>query len=980
MRIFHAVRIFAWWLVCLPVCMAAGGPSEVFPRKEYSYRRYTSHDGLHHMMLDNLMQDSLGFIWIGTYKGFARFDGFRFTPFLSETMENILRIEDAGGGAVRAFSQTCCYTVSRNDSLRTATLTDSLTLNSYNSSLLPPGWLIYQNPSSRHKYLMRLDGDSLREVLYAPELDLTRNNRLWMDTVAGVLYMPAVRSLAVRELKSGKTTQIAMPEIESFLDHSRFGLLAIGKEGIYKVRGTELDLWVPYRFGMLNKQMLETADGGILIRDFLSLYRLRDGRVDMLRHDPDLPMWDMRLDREGNLWVATGNGLYNFFRFDFLNYYFDGHSIKSVVRDKAGAYWFAGLNEELFRMADGRAVRTKYPMPSFLSTTSFSYGSGAVGGEVFFPRRNGVLVQGGGRYRWAGLPVDYSYKRVIPYRGGVAYAAHEAVLVADAAGKIVKTLTEAELGQENIYDIAVDGRGRLIACGERGLSIIGERAVTGGDGVKLTSGPNTADNFVMAADSAGRIWSASANRLNLLTESDSVATVHRFPGNVVVGLRDAGGGQLLIAMLRGFYLMDVEGYFRTGEVQLLYYDHNNGMIGLEPVINALYIDSDGRAWMPTTECVVSFEPRKLVHGVSAPALVVQGCEVSPDNVRWERFDGGTGAAFGYRSRNFRFSFIGLNYSAGANVRYAYRLRGFQEEWSAPGGNRQAVFNNLPPGDYVFELYADSGTDSSRSAVQSLAFTIRPALWQRAWFRVIAVLLLAGAVAGAAIGFQRRRTRRQMERLRTEKTLNDLRIRSIRLKAIPHFNSNVLSAIEYFVMTKPKEEANRLLNVYSRFTGLTLREVDRASRSLKEEVEYATLYLQLEKLRFTGKFDYRIEIGPGVDEQVQLPNMILHTYCENAVKHGFSAIASGGMLTVSARHLGNSVEITVEDNGIGRKAAAARNTHGTRQGLEILTRQIEIYNSFNERKIVQTVTDLYDAQGKPAGTRVTVEIPYGFIYG
>jgi ligand-binding sensor domain-containing protein len=72
-------------------------------KSEYSYRRYTTHDNLHHMMTTTVFQDKAGFLWIGTYKGFARFDGYVFTPFLSETMQSIFRIEDAENGQVRAF-------------------------------------------------------------------------------------------------------------------------------------------------------------------------------------------------------------------------------------------------------------------------------------------------------------------------------------------------------------------------------------------------------------------------------------------------------------------------------------------------------------------------------------------------------------------------------------------------------------------------------------------------------------------------------------------------------------------------------------------------------------------------------------------------------------------------------------------------------------------------------------------------------------
>jgi LytS/YehU family sensor histidine kinase len=182
------------------------------------------------------------------------------------------------------------------------------------------------------------------------------------------------------------------------------------------------------------------------------------------------------------------------------------------------------------------------------------------------------------------------------------------------------------------------------------------------------------------------------------------------------------------------------------------------------------------------------------------------------------------------------------------------------------------------------------------------------------------------------------------------------------------------------MNLSKDEAIRLLGIYSRFTFQTLREVDKASRSLSEELEYVKMYLELEKLRFVNKFDYTIEVDANVNTDVQLPNMILHTYCENAVKHGLSSKHSGGLLTVSASQHGSIVHVCVEDNGVGREAAAHnKNVPSSKQGLDILSQQITIYNRFNSEKINQLVDDLHTPDGQPSGTRFTVEVPLNFVY-
>jgi LytS/YehU family sensor histidine kinase len=234
-------------------------------------------------------------------------------------------------------------------------------------------------------------------------------------------------------------------------------------------------------------------------------------------------------------------------------------------------------------------------------------------------------------------------------------------------------------------------------------------------------------------------------------------------------------------------------------------------------------------------------------------------------------------------------------------------------------------------------------------------------------------------AGVALNFQRRKNKVLMEKLRAEKELNELRISSIRLKAIPHFNANVLAAIEYYIANRTKEEAMRILGIYSDFTFKTLSDVDKAARPLSEELAYVKMYLDLEKIRFLDKFDFKINVENDVDKNVQLPNMILHTYCENAVKHGLMPLKSGGLLSINVSQYNNIVFISVEDNGVGRENANLNpHIHRSKQGLSILNRQIEIYNSFNREKINRYVDDLVGL-GKPTGTRFTVEIPLDFTY-
>jgi LytS/YehU family sensor histidine kinase len=227
----------------------------------------------------------------------------------------------------------------------------------------------------------------------------------------------------------------------------------------------------------------------------------------------------------------------------------------------------------------------------------------------------------------------------------------------------------------------------------------------------------------------------------------------------------------------------------------------------------------------------------------------------------------------------------------------------------------------------------------------------------------------------------RRNKMKIAALERQKQLNSLQIQSVRLRSIPHFNANVLAGIEYYIMNFSKEEANKYLGMYSQFTNITLSDVDRSARTLEQEIQYVKLYVNLEKMRFGEKFDFFMNIDRTVDLSVMLPNMILHTHCENAIKHGLRSKKTLGrlQLTVISLNGGEELLITVEDNGVGREESARRQTHGNRQGLNILTRQIDLYNQMNAKKIRQHIIDLYDDGNCPLGTRIEITVPKKFNY-
>jgi sensor histidine kinase YesM len=165
------------------------------------------------------------------------------------------------------------------------------------------------------------------------------------------------------------------------------------------------------------------------------------------------------------------------------------------------------------------------------------------------------------------------------------------------------------------------------------------------------------------------------------------------------------------------------------------------------------------------------------------------------------------------------------------------------------------------------------------------------------------------------GAQMEVARRQAEAAQLALTRAELR--ALRAQINPHFLSNALNTIRYFVRTDPETARGLLLNLSEVF--------QRALRagefvSLQDELRYAEAYLALEKARFDERLHIEWSI-PNTDLFDHLvPTLILQPIVENAIVHGIAPLAEGGMVKITIEESQNTLLLSVEDNGPGIDAA------------------------------------------------------------
>jgi LytS/YehU family sensor histidine kinase len=155
---------------------------------------------------------------------------------------------------------------------------------------------------------------------------------------------------------------------------------------------------------------------------------------------------------------------------------------------------------------------------------------------------------------------------------------------------------------------------------------------------------------------------------------------------------------------------------------------------------------------------------------------------------------------------------------------------------------------------------------------------------------------------------------------------------------------------------------------------TLENSDKIETTLEEELDFVSDYLDVQQMRFRNSFSFEIKLEDEALSELPVPRHLVHTFVENALKHGLRPLEFPGRLIINVYRERKNVIIEVDDNGIGREEAANSKSLSTGKGLKILDELITLFEKLNKCQISYEIIDKKDEQGKPSGTKVLIKIP------
>ncbi len=593
----------------------------------------------------------------------------------------------------------------------------------------------------------------------------------------------------------------------------------------------------------------EEAGGAIWVGTTRGAYEFRNGECSAVNASHGLTdniVYKIHRDREGTLWFGSfGGGMYKSLgelfthidkkqglSYDYISY---------ITRDIHKDYWFGSYGGGVYKVTFPESPEASVEVVNInhkqgLSSDFIYCLVPEVNDELWIGTTHGLNKLSNGvlttYYQEDGLPSNQVFS-MVKCKDGTLYCGTAAGLTrieAQGAVKFTNFQYQGDTDHNKIRTILETAEGQLILATMGGLKKFDGETIT--DYFRSDSLKHLPVS-TMYEDEQGGLWCALADdgvlyhnpksqQVYHLTESQGLSS------NIVYSLVVDRYGCLWVGTPHG---LDKVSFGEDGTIQQIrHFGAHEGFFGIETNTNALFQEEDGSIWFgtvagafkcsPHLDKVNNLEPITSITSVRlfSEPLARSGLEKSGKD--WYHLP--ENLTLPHHQNHLTFEFFGNSLKNPSQVNYQYKLENFDRDWQLVTSKNEAVYTNLPPGQYMFQVKASNNDGVWNRQAASISFEITPPFWRTWWFFTLAVL--AVGIAGRLYYKSRVQTKLdallQVEKIKHQETIK------VRRRVAEDFHDQVgnqLASITVLVqliqakLSSGNQEVEEMLQKLGQFT-------------------------------------------------------------------------------------------------------------------------------------------------------------------
>ncbi len=889
------------------------------------FKTYTTEDGLRNNAVQQIFEDSRGNVWVANYPGgVVRFQGDSLVnPFPDHALSNfeVWRIKELRDDEIWFGTYQGGIFILEEGEIRRLTSEDGLVSNSI--------WDFKEDEDGRiwittQEGISVLDGDSVTNYTTEDGLSGNKVYRITEDQ-KGNKWFATDNGLTIWDGNNFRT--------------------------ITTINGISLDYVYDVKTASDGKVWIGTENKGVFVYDGEEYIHYT--RNNGLSSNYIYAFFE---DANKNMWITTDENGANLYRGEAFVFYdkevgFSSNEVLSLLVDSDNVLW-SGTTEGI-ESYDGKQVR-RYSLPGEYENNYIWEIEELPNGNLLFLMPDYTLMEFDGQQFTNftadnGLQKWFVYDLFVDSNNVLWIATDEGLYQLEEDGLNHFTTEDGLVG--NIVHYVDEGRnGELLIGTNEGLSILSENTFKNiriGDGLAHNS-----INYI-TQDSKNNIWLGTDSGVSLLepnaeNDSFSITNFGREEGMDLLAthfLWFDGHGYLWQGTNGGLNRMDVTGYWETGEMNLKHYALSDDGLGVEFNFKAIAMTDTNTVWFGSMDGALRLDVSELYTNElnDPPKVHITGINRNSRAVEWKNYttdlDYKTGSvaypevAFPPGEHTYTFSFVGLDYRHPENVRYRYKMKGFEDEWMPVTSSNSATYTNLEPGNYTFMVQAlNSSQKPEEAKTASYSFSVAFPFWQTYWFYGLVVLSLAGLVYGyikIRLGFLEKHRLKELVDEQTKDLQQALGEKEVLIKEIHHRVKNTLAVISGLLELQrgyaEDEFSSRVLSESQRrvqsismiheklYQNEQLAEInfEKYVRELVDIIAYSFNYNEKEIKANIDIDDFKLGVDQGIPS-----GLILNELVSNAYEHAFADQTEGTIEISMKRGADDIIRLTVADNGKG----------------------------------------------------------------